>query len=96
MTEEDIQRFKEQAKVAGYQRSYGKSNSYYRYFNDNNWSVELTITPYTHPDTYKVEAVLHRVTTRHMREFITGHEDIIGPIDHWAKGLIAFNEFMYK
>lgn len=95
MTEKDIKRFKEQAESNGYERCLGKSNSYYRYFNNNDWSVELTITPFTYTNTYKVEAVLYRLSTRHIREFVTGHEDIIGPIDDWAKALVAFNEFIY-
>lgn len=96
MTKEAVNRFKKQAEALGYSRLYGDADIFYAY-TINGWEIQLKIIEVSaNIDIYTIEAELHKRTTKHIRSFVTGHEDIIGPIHEWCKGLIAFNEFMYK
>jgi hypothetical protein len=95
MKKEAINRFKKQAEDLGYSKL-SSHDGYFYTFKDN-WEIQLKVIEVSaNIDVYTIEAELHRLSTRHIRNFVTGHEDIIGPIHHWAKSLIAFNEFMYK
>jgi hypothetical protein len=94
MTEKDIEKCKEQAKALGYFTVNGKNNVFYYNKFGNSWTVELTVEPHSFPDTYIVEAALSGTNTRLTKDFVTGHEDILGPIHQWCKSLIAFHKFI--
>ena len=89
MTLEDIERCEEQAKSLGYLKFVHKNNIFYHNGFGNSWTVEVTITS-SRPNVYLVEAALLGTNTRYTKDFVTGHEDIIGPAHQWCKSLIAF------
>jgi hypothetical protein len=93
MTETDIERCREQAYALEYLRFVGKSNVFYYNKFGNSWTVEVTITS-IRPNFYLVEAALSGTNTRLTKDFVTGHEDILGPIQQWCKNLIAFHKFI--
>lgn len=94
MTETDIERCREQAKALGYYTVKGKSNVFYYNGFGNSWAVEVTIHLSKSFDYYIVEAALSGTNTKLTKDFVTGHKDIIGPIQQWCKNLIAFHKFI--
>lgn len=94
MTEEDIERCREQAKVLGYFTVNGKDNVFYYNGFDFSWTVEVTIHSSKSFDFYIVEAALSGTNTRLTKDFVTGYKDIFGPPHQWCKSLIAFNKFI--
>jgi hypothetical protein len=94
MTEKDIERCREQAYILGYLRFVGKSNVFYYNKFGNGWTVEVIIHSSNNSDFYIVEAALSGTNTRLTKDFVTGHEDILGPIHQWCKSLIAFHKLM--
>jgi len=94
MTEEDIERCREQAKALGYFTVKGKDNVFYHNGFGNSWTVEVVIHSSNSFDYYIVEVALSGTNTRLTKHFVTGHEDILGPIQQWCKNLIAFHKFI--
>jgi hypothetical protein len=94
MTEIDIERCREQAKALGYFTVQGKDNVFYHNGFGNSWTVEVIIHSSKSFDYYIVEVALSGKNTRLTKDFVTGHEDILGPIQQWCKSLIAFHKFI--
>ena len=94
MTKEDIERCREQAKALGYFTVKGKDNVFYYNGFDFSWTVEVTIHSSKSPDFYIVETALSGTNTRLTKDFVTGHKNILGPIQQWCKNLIAFHKFI--
>ena len=92
--EEDIKKYREQAKALGYFTVKGKDNVFYYNKFGNSWTVEVTIHLSKNPDFYIVEAALSGTNTRLTKDFVTGYKDILGPIQQWCKNLIAFHKFI--
>jgi hypothetical protein len=92
MTLENIEEFKKQALLSGYTIVYNHDDIFYKI--NNNWEMSLQIIEFA--KYYTIEAHLYNAKTKHSRTFITDDKDIIGPIEYWAKCLVAFNEFIYN
>jgi hypothetical protein len=90
----DIERCREQAKALGYFTVKGKDNVFYYNKFGNSWTVEVTIHSSKSFDYYIVEAALSGTNTRLTKDFVTGHKNILGPIQQWCKNLIAFHKFI--
>lgn len=94
MTEEDIERCREQAKALGYFTVQGKDNTFYSNSFGDNWFVQVTVHSSNSLDFYIVEASLSGKNTKYTKDFATGYEDILSPVHQWCKSLIAFNKFI--
>jgi len=94
MEAEDIERCREQAKALGYFKVNGKDNTFYSNSFGDSWTVEVVIHSSNSFDYYIVEVALYGTNTRLTKDFVTDHEDILGPIQEWCKNLIAFHKFI--